>query len=192
MYDFISGDVTEVSPVHAVLHTHGIGYYINITLETYSHIGSNRFETLYIYQHLREDTNALYGFYTREERAFFKLLISVSGIGPSSALKALASVPWNGIARLIANGDVDGFKKIKGVGPKTANQIIVELKDKVNLEPEEATSAPINAMVIDDATKALVALGFPKAKAGSACKSIFHKDPSIPVEALIKSAIKMM
>ncbi len=189
MYEYISGDLIEVSPTHAVVLTYGVAYYINITLETYSEIQKSRSATLYVHQHVREDVNALYGFATKEERQFFRLLISVSGIGPASATKALASAPWLEIAQLIANGDPKGFRGIKGIGPKTAANIITSIQDKIELEANQST-VKIDVKIIDDAAKALAALGFPKVKANKLCETIFTKDPTITVEQLIKQAIK--
>lgn len=191
MYEYISGDLIEVSPIHAVVLTYGVAYYINITLETYSEIQKSRSATLYVHQYVREDVNALYGFATKEERQFFRLLISVSGIGPASATKALASAPWLEIAQLIANGDPKEFKAIKGVGPKTASNIITSIQDKIELEPEDEV-AKIDVTIAEDATKALAALGFPKVRAKKLCYDAFTKDPSLSLEQLIKVAMKGM
>lgn len=191
MYEYISGDLVEISPTNAVVLTYGVAYNINVTLETYSLINKDRHVTLYIHQHVREDTNALYGFATKEERQFFKLLISVSGIGPASAMKAFASATWTVIAQLIANGDPKEFKAIKGVGPKTASNIITSIQDKIELEPEDEV-AKIDVTIAEDATKALVALGFPKVRAKKLCYDAFVKDPSLSLEQLIKVAMKGM
>ena len=194
MYEFITGNVVDISPTHIILENQGIGYNITISLETYSEL-KEQTAFLFIHQLIREDSNTLYGFYSKQEREFFRHLITVPGIGASTTMKALACASWKEIAGMIASSDVNGFKKIKGVGPKTANQIIITLKDKIEVEslPAQIHNPSYHAGMIDDAEKALVALGFPKAKAKKACEDITkNASADISVESIIKAAIKLM
>lgn len=198
MYEFIRGEIIEITPTTIILENHGIGFSINITLETYSNYlkftDSHGEILLYIHQVLREDSNTMYGFTTKEERAFFRLLISVSGIGPGTAIKALACAQWEDLALMVANNDLVGFKKIKGIGPKTAQQIIYALEDKIDLEPTKASNRKpefLDAM-IKDAILALATLGFPKPKAKKICEDLANENPNITVEQLIKQGIAKM
>lgn len=198
MYEFIRGEIIEITPTNIVIENHGVGFLINITLETYGnylqHTNSHGEILLYIHQVLREDANTMYGFTTKEERAFFRLLISVSGVGPGTAIKALACSTWEEIAQMIVNNDLAGFKKIKGIGPKTANQIILSMEGKIDLEPTKVSNRKpeyLEAM-IRDAILGLAALGFPKPKAKKICEDLANSNPNITIEQMIKQGIAQM
>jgi len=133
--DYIKGQISELNPANMVIETNGIGYFINISLNTYSKLTEQKNVKIFIHEIIREDTHELYGFYTQEERNVYRKLISVSGVGPSTARIMLSSLDVNEIYNAIANNDVNTIKSVKGIGLKTAQRIIVDLKDKIkNIE----------------------------------------------------------
>ena len=131
MYDYITGTIAEISPAEAIIDNNGIGYSLQISLQTYSEIHQQKQTKLYIYNHVREDTHLWFGFATKDERTVFLRLISVSGIGPNSARVMLSSLSANEIRTAIIQGDVNKIKSVKGIGLKTAQKVIIELKDKI-------------------------------------------------------------
>ncbi len=198
MIDYIKGELTEINPAYAVVEAGGIGYGVQITLTTYTAIQQQKSIKLYIYESIREDAHVLYGFLTPGERQLFLLLISVSGIGANTARMIMSSYSAQEIQDMIATGNVRALNSIKGIGSKTAQRIIVDLKDKIVklgiAAPGQpaASTAPANNAVRDEAVAALVMLGFPAAASQKTVDKILQEQPDIRVELLIKLALKMM
>ncbi len=196
MYDYISGSLAELNPAFAVLDNQGIGYMINISLTTYDQLnrGDKANAKLYVYEAIREDAHLLYGFGTRRERELFLLLISVSGVGVNSARMILGAGPTDQVEAAIAQGNVALLKGVKGIGAKTAQRIIVDLKDKIKVVDSTFISQTGTAAgeVYDEALAALVMLGFTQQMSQKALKKLFEQQPDITVEQAIKQALKMM
>lgn len=198
MIDYIKGELTEINPAYAVVEAGGIGYGVQITLTTYTAIQQQKSIKLYIYESIREDAHVLYGFLTPGERQLFLLLISVSGIGANTARMIMSSYSAQEIQDMIATGNVRALNSIKGIGSKTAQRIIVDLKDKIVklgiAAPGQpaASTAPANNAVRNEAVAALVMLGFPAAASQKTVDKILQEQPDIRVELLIKLALKMM
>jgi len=194
MYDYISGYVDSLTPTQVVIDNGGIGYDIKISLNTFSSLEEKKELKLYIYQHVREDILSLYGFFTKEERALFLLLISVSGVGANTAQVMLSSLSVHEIEQAILSGDVATLKSIKGIGLKTAQRIIVDLKDKIGKQKEEDFSFLINQenKAFEEAQAALSNLGFAKKQIEKVLKGILKTDENISVELLIKTALKQL
>lgn len=196
MIDYIKGQVVELNPAYAVIDNHGIGYMMNISLSTYdalSRVGQDD-ALLYVHEAIREDAHLLYGFATKREREAFLLLISVSGVGPNIARMVLSSMSVDEFSQAIAGNNVAMFKSVKGVGAKTAQRIIVDLKDKIKATGDTLLQVTGQTMgeAHDEALAALVMLGFTQQASHKALKSLFSKDPGLSVEAAIKQALKMM
>lgn len=195
MYDYITGTIAEISPAEAVIENNGIGYSLQISLQTYSEIHQQKQTKLYIYNHLREDTHLWFGFATKDERAVFLQLISVSGIGPNSARVMLSSLSANEIRTAIVQGDAGKIKSVKGIGLKTAQKVIIELKDKIGKSTGAdniPTLLPDNNSNREEALSALVMLGFQKTAAEKALLSVLKKTPELSLEELIKSSLKIL
>ncbi len=194
MYAFISGDIIEVNPAFAVLKCNGIGYQINITLYTYSQIKESSSCLLYTHLVIREDAHTLFGFSTEEEREVFRHLISVSGIGPNTARMILSSITWEEVVVSIQQDNVAAFQRIKGIGTKSAQRIIIDLKDKVGKTWKTVDiSLPRHNTHQQEALSALILLGFNKIQAGKAVDKVSAKlDSGTGVEVLIKECLKIL
>ena len=196
MIDYVKGELVELNPAYAVIETAGIGYCIHITLPTYSTLQQQTSAKLLIYEAIREDAHVLYGFLTQAERQLFLLLISVSGIGANTARMIMSSYSAREIQEMIAGGNVASLNSIKGIGSKTAQRIIVDLKDKIikisGISESEAVNLAANSLVKDEAVSALAMLGFSVAASQKAADKILKEQPDIKVEQLIKLALKMM
>ena len=195
MIDYIRGKIAELNPAFAVLDNHGMGYMMNITLSTYDVLTKAGEETLlYAYEVIREDAHTLYGFASKQERDAFLSLISVSGVGPNTARMILSSMSVDEFSQAIASNNVAMFKSVKGVGGKTAQRIIVDLKDKIKPTGDTllVVKGQAHSEVFDEALAALVMLGFSQQASNKALKSLFAANPSLTVEQAIKQALKMM
>lgn len=193
MFEYIKGILVEAAPAYAVVECGGIGYYISISVNTYSQISSAREVTLYLHQIVREDAHLLYGFYSREERTIFRQLISVSGIGANTASVMLSSMTVNEIAGAIMTENVNAIKSVKGIGLKTAQRVIIELKDKVGISGHvEDISSGISSGIREEALAALVMLGFVKVQAAKVLDKIIAGGGVSSVEELIKKALKQL
>jgi len=194
MIEYIKGEVIEHSPTRMIVECNGMGYEIHISLTTYSAFQHQSNILLYIYEVIREDAHLLFGFATKEERELFLLLTSVSGVGPNTARMILSSMPPTELTYIIASGDDKTLTTVKGIGSKTAQRIIVELKNKV--KPSEGKvntpSTIIRNETAEEAIAALVMLGFPKAASQKVTDTILKKTTDITVEQLIKTALKML
>jgi Holliday junction DNA helicase RuvA len=195
MFAYIKGKIAEKNPAYVVIDVVGIGYWINISLNTFSSIEKLDEALLYVHHIQREDVQALYGFFTKEEKEYFGHLLSVSGVGPNTARMVLSSMKTDEIRRAIITQDVPAFKKVKGVGPKTAQRILIDLKDKIDLVEEKIvlSSGGLNNTAFEEALSALIALGFPRVKASAALSKLRQTESEdITSEYLIKAALKSM
>lgn len=193
MIDYIKGEIAELTPTSATLETSGIGYFINISLNTYSSLTGVKNTKLYIYEAIREDAHVLFGFYSKQERELFILLISVSGIGANTARMILSSMNPQELTNVIASGNADMLKSVKGIGLKTAQRVIVDLKDKIKTAGIEQTDVfPISNPSSDEAVAALVMLGFPQQASQKVVGKIIKDKPDSSVEQIIKMALKML
>lgn len=197
MIEYIQGEITEITPAQAVLDCHGVGYGISISLNTYSAIQSRKSTKLYIYEAIREDAHVLYGFATKQERELFLLLISVSGIGGNTARMILSALSPAELCSVISSGNDKLLKTVKGIGLKTAQRIIVDLKDKIATTGIESSgselfAAPANTEIHDEAVAALTMLGFAQAPSQKVVTAILKEEPTAPVEKVIKLALKRL
>ena len=193
MYEYIKGILIEATPTYAVVDCGGVGYYINISVNTYSRISSETNVLLYIHQIVREDALLLYGFFTREERTVFRQLISVSGIGANTASVMLSSMTVKEIAGAIVTENVNAIKSVKGIGLKTAQRVIIELKDKIAVSGNMETAVTGTSFTVkEEALAALVMLGFVKAQASKVLDKIISGGGITSVEELIKQALKQL
>lgn len=193
MYAFISGKVTEKTPAYVVLDNHGIGYFINITLNTFTAIGEKEEVKLYTHTQILEDAHNLFGFYSQKERDLFELLISVSGVGCNTARLILSSLTVSELSNAIANDDVKTIQSVKGIGAKTAQRIVIDLKDKLKkIDIQTEFFSVPNNTIRTEALSALTILGFNKAAIEKALDKILKQNPDATVEALIKEALKIL
>lgn len=195
MIEYIRGTIAELTPTYIVIETYGIGYLLCISLSTYEAInGTNTKETkLLVHESIREDAHQLFGFQTEQERQLFRLLIGVPGIGANTARMILSSIPAPDLEKVIAMGDHGKLKNVKGIGTKTAQRIIIDLRDKIKPSSDTLINQPVNrSEVYDEALSALVMLGFARPQSQKALKKIFDADPTITVESAIKKALAMM
>lgn len=193
MIEYIKGEIAEITPTYTVIDNNGIGYFVNISLNTYTSLQNSKNATIYIYEAIREDAHILYGFHNKHEREMFMLLISVSGVGPNSARMILSSLSPSELETAIATSGVAALKAVKGIGAKTAQRIIVDLKDKIKA-PSDSLSIqiPANNEIFDEALAALVMLGFSQQASQKVLKKLLSTSQSLNVEDVIKKALKMM
>ena len=220
MIEYIKGKLTELNPTYAVLEAAGVGYEINIALPTYSTLVGKGLEDatlqdgakaptevkLFVNEIIREDTHDLYGFFTKGERQLFIMLMTVSGIGANTARMIMSAYTAGEIRQIIATGNSRALAQIKGMGPKTAQRIIVDLKDKVlkidlgdgdvsadgNASPSDVLFEVEENPVKAEAVSALMMLGFAATASGKAVDKILKGDPTLKVEAVIREALKML
>lgn len=198
MIEYIRGELVETTPAFAVIDCNGIGYGIHISLNTYSAIQSKQSVKLYIYEAIREDAHVLFGFSTKQERELFLLLISVSGIGGNTARMILSALSPAELCNVISSGNERLLKGVKGIGLKTAQRIIVDLKDKIastgveTVAGSAATLSPTHSEVYDEAIAALTMLGFAQAPSQKVVTAILKEEPNLTVEKVIKLALKRL
>jgi len=193
MYAYITGKVAEKSPTYVVLDNQGIGYYINITLNTFTAIGEKEDVRLFTHEQILEDAHNLFGFFTAKERDLFELLISVSGVGCNTARLILSSLTVSELSNAIASDDVKTIQAVKGIGAKTAQRIVIDLKDKLkkNDFPTEIFTVADNT-IKTEALSALTILGFGKAAVDKTLDHLLKQMPEANVETLIKEALKVL
>lgn len=200
MIEYLKGDITELTPTTATIECHGVGYLTNISLNTYTTIQNRPQTKLYIYEAIREDAYILYGFAEKRERELFMQLISVSGIGGNTARTILSALNPRELCEVIASGNDKLLKMVKGIGGKTAQRIIVELKDKIGaIEGNTQGSDLDNALfanttneVLDSAVAALTMLGYTAAASQKVVKGIIKEQPTVSVEGAIKEALRRL
>lgn len=193
MYEYFNGKLAYKAPTHVVIDVSGIGYYVHISLYTFSQIKDQENCKLFISLQVREDSHTLYGFATEGEKKLFENLISVSGIGPNTGRMILSSNTPDEIQSAIVNGQVALIQKIKGIGPKTAQRLILELQDKLKKQGFEALATPIQSQSVpDEALSALVMLGFNKVAAEKVLNTILKTESNLSVEDMIKLALKRL
>jgi Holliday junction DNA helicase RuvA len=197
MIEYLRGELAELTPATAIIECCGVGYETSITLNTYSALQGKKEVKVYIYEVIREDTHQLFGFCNRHERELFLLLISVSGIGGNTARTILSAFTVNELCDAIATGNEVAIKSVKGIGLKTAQRLIVDLKDKIagiydGTSGNTATALPVSNDNIDGAVQALAMLGFPVSAANKVVQSIAKSEPGATIEQLIKLALKQL
>lgn len=195
MIDYIKGQIIELTPTELVLDNHGIGYSILISLQTYEAFQAKTDAVAYIHHYIREDEELFYGFATKDERELFRLLIGVSGIGVASARMMLSTLTSEEIRQAILSEDVNKIKSVKGIGLKSAQRLVLELKDKIvkgEGSAETALFKTSNSAVVDEATTALTMLGFSKANISKVMPGILKDNPGARVEDIIKAALQKL
>lgn len=196
MIEYIKGEIIELTPAQMILECAGIGYELNISLNTYSFYNGKPTGKVYVYEIIREDAHLLFGFADKAEREIFLQLISVSGVGPNTARMILSSFSPSELVRVIAEKNETALTAVKGIGLKTAQRILVDLKNKVKpLEGIAGTSGGRltgNSAVAEEAVAALVMLGFQKAASQKAVSTILKGSPALAVEQVVKTALRML
>ncbi len=200
MIEYVKGEVVELTPAYAVIEAHGVGYGLNISLNTYSAVQGRKEARLWVAESIREDAYVLFGFATKQERDMFLLLITVSGVGAGTARMILSSLSVQELCNVISTGDERVLKGVKGIGLRTAQRIIVDLKDKIvssGLAQELPATAGratqlVSSPVKDEAMSALTMLGFSPAPTAKVVNAILQKDPTLPVEQVVKLALKQI
>jgi len=193
MYEYIKGLITELNPSYAVVESGGVGYFVHISLNTYSKLTIDTDCKLFIHQIVREDANLLFGFESKEEREIFRLLLTVSGVGANTARMMLSSLTAKEIADAIQTGNENTLKSIKGIGLKTAQRLIVELKDKIgkNIAADEILKPKYNT-IKEESLSALIMLGFAKTPAEKTVDQILVEHKTATVEDVVKLALKRL
>lgn len=192
MIEYLQGRIVELSPTVAVVDVHGVGYELNITLNTFSDLQTKTDIKLYIYEVIREDVWTLYGFATARERELFRQLIGVSGVGSASARMILSSIPPAELEGVIASGDERRLKAVKGIGGKTAQRIIVDLRDKIKTTGDTLLALQDHNDIFDEALAALVMLGFTKQASEKVVAKLLKENPTLKVEDVIKKSLSML
>lgn len=193
MYAYLSGKLAYKAPTHVVIDVSGVGYHVHISLHTYSQIKDREQCKLFISFQVREDAHTLFGFADEGERQLFEHLISVSGIGPNTGRMILSSITPEEIQSAIIQGNVPLIQRIKGIGPKTAQRMVLELQDKLKKQgPDAWITPPTRQSVPEEALSALVMLGFARAQAEKVLTGIIRTAPDLTVETLIKEALKKL
>ena len=203
MIDYIKGELAELTPAQAIVEAYGVGYALNISLNTYENIQGKKDVKLYVHESLvtggRDDSYTFFGFATKQERDLYRLLITVSGVGANTARMILSAAPPVELAGAISSGNERLLKGVKGIGLKTAQRIIVDLKDKIlslgiaqEVSAGSAADSTIPSDVRDEAVAALAMLGFSPAPTAKVVTAILTDDPSLPVEQVVKLALKQI
>ena len=197
MIDYIKGQIGELTPTSCTLEMCGVGYELLISLNTYTAIQDRKEVKLYVYEVIREDAHLLYGFSTKQERQLFTLLISVSGVGGQTAKVILSSFSPSELANIIQMENVKLLRGVKGIGPKAAQRIVLDLKDKVvgiegGATVQSGVANSINANAVAEAVSALTTLGFPPAASQKCVAALLQENPNLPIEQVIKQALKLL
>lgn len=209
MIEYIKGELTEINPTEAVVEVNGVGYLLNISLNTFTAIQNKKEVKLYVDESLvtggRDDSYTLYGFYNKQEREIYRMLITVSGVGSNTARMILSATSATELVNIIASGNEKALKGVKGIGLKTAQRIIVDLRDKMtqsgliadtfdagNMSAVGKLDANINSQTKEEAVGALTMLGFAQAPSSKVVTEILRGNPDMPVEQVIKQALKLI
>ena len=196
MITFLKGNIIEISPTHLVMDCNGVGYFLHISLNTFSKIEKDGLHSKMVFTYLsvKEDSHTLYGFFDKEERECFVLLLSLSGVGATTARMIISSLPPVSLQKVILMEDVNTLKSVKGIGLKSAQRIIIDLKDKMNIESVTIStdiSSPKN-IIQQEAMSALDKLGFPFKRTNTIINKIVDENPTSSVEEVIKLALKIL
>ncbi len=193
MFEYIKGTIARLKPSHVILEANSVGYFITISLNTYTQLNGKEHVKLFVHQTIREDAHQLYGFADESERELFRMLISVNGIGSNTAIMMFSSLSPDEISNAILNENVNLLKSIKGIGIKTAQRVIIDLKDKVGKSPaSEQIVASADNTLRNEALSALIMLGFAKKPAEKELDKILAAQPNLSVEQVIKLALKSL
>ena len=200
MIEYVRVELAELTPAYAVVEAHGVGYGLSISLNTYSGIQNKKEVKLYVVESIREDAYALFGFSTKQEREMFLLLITVSGVGANTARMILSAMSPAELCNVISSGNEKMLKTVKGIGLRTAQRIIVDLRDKIAVEgiadqmpaAGVAAASAMNNEVRDEAIGALTMLGFSPAPSAKVVSAILTDNPQLPVEQVVKLALKQI
>lgn len=205
MIEYIKGELTEVTPATATVEAHGVGYLLNISLNTYTAIQDKKEVKLYVHEAImtggRDDSYTLYGFYNKQEREIYRMLITVSGVGSNTARMILSATSATELVNIISTGNEKALKGVKGIGLKTAQRIIVDLRDKMSASGiiqdmasmgGSVSAVSVNSEVRDEAVGALTMLGFSPAPSAKVVTEILQGNPNMPVEQVIKQALKLI
>jgi len=195
MLDYVKGEIVELTPASVVIETGGLGYIANISLNTYSALNGLKSCRLYIYESIREDAYQLFGFMEKRERDLFLHLISVSGVGANTARMVLSSIAVYELEGIIASGNANALKTVKGIGNKTAERIIIDLKDKIRVNKDSASpliQSGASGEAAKEAIAALTMLGFNLLASQKVVAKIENEHPAFTVEEIIKNALKML
>lgn len=195
MIESIKGAITAINPAAVTVETAGgVGYLLNITLPTFTKLEHAAETRLLVHESIRDDAWVLYGFIDEDERELFRALVGVSGVGTGSARLILSAIPAADLRGVIAGGDAKRLKSVKGIGAKTAERIIVDLKDKIKADPSALLEQPaaVTTPAFDEALEALVILGFQRQASQKALKKLFDAEPTLSVEGAVKKAMAMM
>ena len=200
MIEYVRGELAELTPAYAVVEAHGVGYGLSISLNTYSGIQNKKEVKLYVVESIREDAYALFGFSTKQEREMFLILITVSGVGANTARMILSAMSPAELCNVISSGNEKMLKTVKGIGLRTAQRIIVDLRDKIAVEgiadqmpaAGVAAASAMNNEVRDEAIGALTMLGFSPAPSAKVVSAILTDNPQLPVEQVVKLALKQI
>lgn len=192
MINYIKGEVTELTPASVTIENNGIGYLLHISLNTYSALDGKKNALIYVHEAIREDAFQLFGFTDKLERELFLQLISVSGIGASTARMILSAMTPSELGNVISSGNTDILKTVKGIGLKTAQRIIVDLKDKIKIIPGQDSDSAFNTESASEAIAALVMLGFAQTPSQKVVAKILKDKPDSTIEQIIKLALKLL
>lgn len=193
MFEYIKGSIVSLKPSHLIIEANSIGYFVTISLNTYTQLNGKESATLLLHEVIREDAHLLFGFASEAERELFRMLISVNGIGSNTAIMMFSSLSPDEISNAILNENVNLLKSIKGIGVKTAQRVIIDLKDKVARSPiSEQIVAAIDNTIRNEALSALVMLGFAKKPVEKELDKILSAQPNLSVENVIKLALKSL
>jgi Holliday junction DNA helicase RuvA len=193
MLEYIKGNIVSLKPSHIILESNSVGYFVNVSLNTYTQLNGKESTKIFVHEVIREDAHLLYGFATESERELFRLLVSVNGIGSNTAIMMFSSLSPDEISNAILNENVNLLKSIKGIGVKTAQRVIIDLKDKIGKSPiGEQIVAPTDNTIRIEALSALVMLGFAKKPVEKELDKILAAQPNLSVENVIKLALKSL
>jgi len=193
MIEYVSGSIADLTPTVAVIDCNGLGYEVNITLIDYSELQGKQQTRLWVHESIREDAHILYGFLSKRARELFRMLIGVSGIGPNTGRLILSALTVSQLESAISSGNESTLKAVKGIGGKTAQRLLVDLKDKIKVEDSTLiSSTSVSSEAYEDSLSALVMLGFTRQASDKVLGKIFSSDPDLTTEKAIKQALSML